>query len=438
MNTDEIVRQLVRERPGKDFVTFDYDRQAVPVGPDVVKSSGISAAYLVVGSDARIVVNTGTGGEVQHHKRLFDEVSKAPTRYIITTQAHTDHVGGVGYFREPGTEYVAQANNPECQHLDARLAGLRRRFGAPWFAKVRESSRRLGELTAQLDDIAPMTTPVRSDLGRLQDRPDPDILFDDELEVKIEGVVLQLLSTPGGETTDSCLVWHAESGTCFIGNMLGPLFPHFPNFNTLRGDRYRDPARYLTSVERLRALNAETLLTGRGTPVIGRDLIHAMLGRLHDAVEYVYETTLAKINEGLDLAEIMRSVQLPDSLYVGQGYGRVTWAVRAIWESQVGWFRQRSTLELYPPDDTDVRQTLAALAGSTRVAEQARRALDEGRPLSAIGLAEAALLDDPANSAASAVMLDAHRALLEDDHARNNFWLSGWLESRISEHGPAS
>jgi len=28
MNTDEIVRQLVRERPGKDFVTFDYDQAA--------------------------------------------------------------------------------------------------------------------------------------------------------------------------------------------------------------------------------------------------------------------------------------------------------------------------------------------------------------------------------------------------------------------------
>jgi len=437
MNTDEIVRQLVRERPGKDFVVFDYDRKAVPVGPNIVKSSGISAAYLIVGRDARIVINTGTGGEVQHHKRLFDEVSTTPTRYIITTQAHTDHVGGVGYFREQGTEYIAQANNPECQHLDAQLAGLRRRFGAPWFGKVRESARRLGELTAELDAAEPASTPVRADLGRLQDRPVPDILFDDALAVSIEGVDLQLLSTPGGETTDSCLVWHAESATCFVGNMLGPLFPHFPNFNTLRGDRYRDPARYLTSVKRLRALGAETLLTGRGTPVVGRDLIDAVLGRLHDAVEYVYETTMAKINDGQDLADIMRTVHLPDSLYVGQGYGRVTWGVRAIWESQVGWFRQRSTLELYPPDDTDLRRSLVALAGSDKVAEQARRAVDEGQPLLAIGLAEVALLDDPTGTVATEVMRDAHLALL-DDHARQNLWLSGWLESRIADYGATS
>lgn len=435
MDADELVRQLVRERPGKNFVTFDYDRQAVPVGPHMVKSSGISAAYLIWGRDARIVINTGTGGEVQHHKRLFDEVSNAPTRYIVTTQAHTDHVGGVGYLREAGTEYIAQADNPECQLLDARLAGLRRRFGAPWFAKVRESSRRLGELTAQLDDAVPASTPVRADLGRLQDRPVPDILFDDELEVGIDGVDLRLLSTPGGETTDSCLVWHPESATCFAGNMLGPLFPHFPNFNTLRGDRYRNPARYLTSVQRLRSLGAEKLLTGRGTPVTGRELIDAALGRLHDAVEYVYETTLAKINDGEDLAEIMRTVELPDSLYVGQGYGRVTWAVRAIWESQVGWFRQRSTLELYPPDDTVVLRALAALAGGGNVVRQARRALDAGEPLTAIGLAEAALLADPTQSMAADVRRDAHRMLLDDDHAKDNFWLSGWLESQLGVAG---
>jgi alkyl sulfatase BDS1-like metallo-beta-lactamase superfamily hydrolase len=430
MNTDETVRRLVQERPGKDFVTFDYDRDAVPVGPDMYKSSGISAAYVIAGRDERIVVNTGTGGEVAHHKRLFDRVSTGPTRYIVTTQAHTDHVGGVAYFRDPGTEYIAQANNPECQRLDAQLAGLRQRFGAPWFAKVRESARRLGDLEPP-DEVA--AEPVRADLGRLQDRPTPDILFDDSLHIEAGGIELDLLSTPGGETTDSCLVWHAASATVFAGNLLGPLFPHFPNFNTLRGDRYRDPARYLTSVQRLRTLSAETLLTGRGTPVVGGELINAVLGRLHDAVEYVYETTLAAINDGQDLAEIMRTVHLPDSLYVGQGYGRVTWGVRAIWESQVGWFRQLSTTELYPPDDTEVRRTLAELAGGGAVVEQARKALDDGRPVDAIGLGEVALLLDASDAAAADVLRDAHRVLLEREDARDNLWLTGWLESRISE-----
>jgi glyoxylase-like metal-dependent hydrolase (beta-lactamase superfamily II) len=435
MDTDEIVQRLVRERPGKDFLTFDYDTKAVPVGPGMYKSSGISASYMIVGRDERIVVNTGTGGEARHHKRLFDEISTAPTLYIVTTQAHTDHVGGVAHFRESGTEYIAQANNAEFQRLDAQLAGLRRRFGAPWFSKIRESARRLGEIDAEHSAAASSAAPgERVDLGPLQDRPVPDTTFDDHLQVSVAGVELELLSTPGGETIDSCIVWHADSSTCLIGNLLGPLFPHFPNFNTLRGDRYRDPARYLTSLNRLRALEADTILTGRGTPLTGRATLDAVLGRLHDAVEYVYETTMAAITDGQDLAEIMATVRLPDSLYVGQAYGRVTWAVRAIWESNVGWFRQRSTTELYPPDNSAVQRTLVALAGSDQVAAQAREEFNHRRPLTAIGLAEAVLLQDATHPGAREVLRDAHILLLKED-GHDNFWFDGWLQAQITELG---
>jgi len=48
------------------------------------------------------------GWEAPHHKRLFDAILPGPTPYIITTQGHVDHVGGVALFREPGTRYVAQ------------------------------------------------------------------------------------------------------------------------------------------------------------------------------------------------------------------------------------------------------------------------------------------------------------------------------------------
>jgi hypothetical protein len=63
--------------------------------------------------------------------------------------------------------------------------------------------------------------------------------------------------------------------------------------------------------------------------------------------------------------------------------------------------------------------------------------VDEGQPLLAIGLAEVALLDDPTGTVATEVMRDAHLALL-DDHARQNLWLSGWLESRIADYGATS
>ena len=43
---------------------------------------------------SRVIVNTGMGYEAPHHKRVFDAVRPGPTPYVMTTQAHVDHVGG--------------------------------------------------------------------------------------------------------------------------------------------------------------------------------------------------------------------------------------------------------------------------------------------------------------------------------------------------------
>jgi len=39
-----------------------------------------------------------------------------------------------------------------------------------------------------------------------------------------------------------------------LSNLFGPLFPHFPNFNTLRGDKYRFPVPYMKNSGRSRLL----------------------------------------------------------------------------------------------------------------------------------------------------------------------------------------
>ena len=48
-------------------------------------------------------------------------VTTAPTRYIILTQSHTDHIGGVDTFREDGTQLIAQASIGICQADDERI-----------------------------------------------------------------------------------------------------------------------------------------------------------------------------------------------------------------------------------------------------------------------------------------------------------------------------
>jgi glyoxylase-like metal-dependent hydrolase (beta-lactamase superfamily II) len=418
------VDRLIDERPGKELLTPAYDDAAHPVAsdPPIYRSGGTTASYCMLTETSRVIVNTGMGFEAPHHKRLFDAVRAGPTPYIITTQAHVDHVGGVQLFRAPGTVYVAQANNPACQADDARIQELRIRTASIWFDISGTVARRIH---AENPGV-PM----------VQDRPAPDLMFTDRLALTIDGLRVELIAATG-ETTDSLIVWLPDARTALISNLLGPLFPHFPNLNTIRGDKYRFVEPYLRSVRTLRELQPERLITGRHEPIIGAGLIDASLERLHDAVDWVHRETLAGMNAGVDVWTLMRDIKLPAHLRVGQGYGKVPWAVRTIWESYVGWFKLQSTTELHPDEHRAAIAELVDAAGTDVTLERARRALDRGDAVVALHLAEAVLACAGADGdvddarAANALLLDAHHFLLE--HGGDvSFWEDGWLRHQIA------
>ncbi len=417
MTIDDEVNRLIDERPGKELLVPRYDDPAHRVTEFLYRSGGTTAAYCLLTDRSRIIVNTGMGYEAPHHRRVFDAVRPGPTPYVMTTQAHVDHVGGVRLFREPDTVYVAQEHNLACQADDARISRFRFRTAGIWFDMTgRDAIRIAGE---------------NPGVSMGQDTPTPDLTFDDHLDLDVDGMRLQLIAAVG-ETIDSMVVWLPEHKVALISNLLGPLFPHFPNLNTLRGDRYRFVEPYLQSVRRLRELRPEMLVTGRHEPIVGADLIDASLARLHDAVDWVHRETLDGINAGADLWHLMREIQLPTRLRVGQGYGKVPWAVRTIWESHVGWFKLRSTSELYPDQQLDARALLAQALGLDTALDHARRALGRGDVVVAVLLAESVLAVDPDHRDAAHLMALAHREML-DSGGDVNFWESGWIESEMKE-----
>jgi alkyl sulfatase BDS1-like metallo-beta-lactamase superfamily hydrolase len=411
------VDRLIDERPGQELLTPAYDDPAYRITDYLYRSGGTTAAYMLVTEAGRVIVNTGMGYEAPHHKRVFDAVCPGPTPYVVTTQAHVDHVGGVGLFKEPGTRYVAQANNRACQHDDERIADLRLRTAAIWFDV---SGRRAREIAAENPGVS-----------MRQDKPVPDVTFDRRLGLRVGDVDLELIATPGGETIDSCVVWLPQHGACLISNLVGPLFPHFPNLNTLRGDRYRLVEPYLAAIRTVRELRPSLLVTGRYQPIEGRELIDGALARLHDAVDYIHRQTLAGMNEGKDVSTLMREIRLPAELRVGEGYGTVAWGVRTIWETYVGWFTLRSTTELYPVDPAAAWTELVDLVGADAVVTRARAKLAAAEPVVAIHLAEAVLRHQPGHVGAIDVMIDAHRALL-DGGGDISFWESGWLRDQVA------
>jgi alkyl sulfatase BDS1-like metallo-beta-lactamase superfamily hydrolase len=417
MSIQDEVDRLIDERPGRELLQPDYDEKAVPVADGIYRSAGTSASYMIVTDAGRLIVNTGMGWEAPHHKHLFDAVCPGPTRYIFTTQGHVDHVGGVSLFREPETRYVAQANNAACQADDARLPQFRAGTALTWFP----------HLPARIREFAGRYPGV----SKGQDRPTPDVTFEQRLRLAMGGLELELIAMPGGETIDSMAVWLPERRVAILSNLFGPLFPHFPNFNTLRGDKYRFPVPYLENARRVRSLGAQTLITGRGLPIVGAELIDACLGRLHDAVDHVHRETLAGMNAGKDLYTLMREVALPPHLRVGQGYGKLAWGVRTIWEAYTGWFQRRSSAELYASDPRRADAELVRLAGTGPVLERAQVLLEGGDAPTAIRLAEAVLDVESDSRQAAGLMMRAHEALLASG-GDVSFWENGWLVDQLA------
>jgi len=409
---------LYRSRPTGFDIQPASQPEARPINDFIYLSEGLSNSYLITTSEGRVVVNTGMGFEAPIHKRNYDAVDDSPVRYILLTQGHVDHVGGVDLMREEGTKLVAHANNLAHQADDARIASFRASRSAFAFA----------------DAIARAWKFIQEQAGgsiHPQSRPTPDITFDVRHELALGELRMELIWTPGGETTDSMVIWLPQHGICFTGNLFSALFGHFPNLVTVRGDRYREALRFIESLETVLALGPELLLTGHHGPVAGKETIREELTRLRDAVRYVHDQTVRGMNLGKDVHTLMEEIQLPPELEVGQGYGKVSWSVRAIWENYAGWFHHRSTTELFAVPAESVHADLVDLAGGAEpVAARASERLASGQPLHAIHLAEAALDASPSNRAALAVMIRAHEQL---EGESENFWLTQWLRKQLAD-----
>lgn len=406
---------LYRSRPGG----FDIQPASMPAARKLrdflYLSEGLSSSYLVVTEAGRVVINTGMGFEAPVHKRNYDAVDDGPVRTILLTQAHVDHVGGVDLFSEPGTEIIAHEGNTAYQREDALLRRVR--AGRSSFAFA-EAIAKAGWFSKESGLAA-----------AAQAQPTPTITFSDRYEFTLGGLDFELLHVPGGETTESMVVWLPQHRICFAGNMFSALFGHVPNLVTIRGDRYRDPLVFIDSLERVLGLEPELLLVGHGPPIEGADVIRRELEHLRDAVRFLHDETVKRMNDGVDVWTAMGEVELPESLEIGEGYGKVSWCVRAIYENYLGWFQHQSTTELYPVPAKGVHGDLVDLLGPAPIVARARERLDGGEPVEAIHLAEIVLNADPNEPSALDVSIAAHERLASESE---NFWLLSWLRREIA------
>lgn len=404
-----------RERPGASDLSAATDTPAQALGDGVWMSPGVSNSYAVATDDGRVIVNSGLVFEGPLHRKAFADVA-GPTRAIVVTQGHADHWGGVNTLRDADTQVVMHRNYRYWRDDNTLLMGYR----------VPKTSFAFGKFSDAVLEHFKTIDPATIDFSF----PEPTTTFDQRHTLTVGGRTFELAWTPGGETTDALVVWLPEDRILFTGNLFGPLFGHVPNLMTIRGDRYRDPILYIESLNTVLNYGPRRLITGHFTPIEGADRIAEEVTAMRDGMQAVHDRTAELMNSGADIHTAMRDVKVPEHLDIGEGYGKTSWNVRAIWEMYTGWFRHRSTTELYgvPPDS--VAADVVSAAGADVLVDAARAHLTAGRPVQAIHLSDLILAAQPLHAGARAAAADAHEALLANT---DNFWEKAWLTKSINE-----
>ena len=389
----------------------DNQTEAVAITDYIFMAKDISNAYLVTTADGDVLINTGfMGPNADRNKALFAPHRTGPLRKIILTQSHADHYGGVPVLRDAETQIVAERRFVDTWNYFDRLAPyLGRRSGKLWASLTRRGG--------------PPPAPPKVI---------PDIVVDDQYAFEQGGRRFEAISTPGGESLCAMVVWMPKERVVFTGNLFGPVFMSMPNFTTVRGDKPRLIERFLRSLEKVRDLGTDLLITGHGEPVHGAAKIRADLDKLHAAVSYVNDATIAGMNAGKDVHTLMREITLPDDLKIGEFHGKVAWTVRAVWEENSGWFHYDSTTSLYGVPRSSINADLTELAGgASKLAARARQRLDADQPLEAIHLLDVALGAEPDNAEALTVKKDALGRLLALSGG-SNLSETMWLKSEIA------
>ena len=391
-----------------------YEKKVYQVGESVYSAVGWNIANIVMieGDDGIILVDAGlaphTSAQVLQE---FAKITDKPIVAVIYSHFHHDHIDGikglVSAEQVARGEVLIYAHRTLMHNLVDESSTLGPILGAR--AGYSFGFHLDGADVAQMNaGIGPLPTG-----GRPGSFIAPTNLVDDQLQVTISGVPMEIIHVPS-EAPDELVVWLPEQKILIDTEAIQG--PAFPNMHSLRGTKFRDPVRWVDSIDRLRRLQPEYLVPTHGQPVYGAEKSEEVLRMTRDGIQYVHDQTVRNMNKGLTPDELVQTVRLPPHLenyapYLRQYYGTVKQAVRQIYVGYLGWF-EGDPVDLDPIPEKDKAQRLIALMGGRdRVFDVAAQSAAAGDAQWAAELTTMLLRVDRDDQAARTLKTESFRTL---------------------------
>jgi alkyl sulfatase BDS1-like metallo-beta-lactamase superfamily hydrolase len=358
-------------------------------GPDLVRATGaveeIAGGVLFAHAFANVTaIRTTAGlllvdtGNFRARERTFATVrawDAAPLAAAVYTHGHVDHACGLPPF-------LAEARARDWPR--PRIIG--HRAVAARFDRYRATAPYNALINARQFSIPP-AWPTDYDY--------PDSVYDGTHRLDVGDVTLELTHARG-ETDDHTWIWWPARRILFTGDLFFWVAPNAGNPQKVQ----RYAAEWAVALRAMAARDADLLVPGHGVPIVGAERVRAALADTAEWLEVLVHETVARMNAGATLEEVLADVRPPahlrDRPYLQPVYDEPEFVVRNIWRLYGGWWDGVAS-HLKPAPHAAVAAEVAALAGG--VASLVARA----RALAAAGeLALAGHLVDWAAAAAPA------------------------------------
>ena len=303
--------------------------------------------------DGLVLVDTGSPPLAGHVHRSLRSWSADPLHTAVFSHGHIDHVFGVAPFEE---EAAAQG------------------WAAPTVVAHEAMPARFDRyvLTAGYNEVVNRRQFGLDDLTWPRSYRYPDVTYRSCMSLQVGSLELHLTHCRG-ETDDHTFTWVPSRKVLCCGDLFIWASPHAGNPQKVQ----RYPREWAVGLRAMAALGAELMLPGHGVPLSGAERIAQALTETAELLEHLHDETVAMMNAGARLDEIIHTVRAPAHLlerpYLRPVYDEPEFVVRNTWRLYGGWW-DGDPASLKPAPAAVLASEVASLAGGA--ARLADRALD--------------------------------------------------------------
>ena len=361
--------------------------QLSEIGDGIAMVEAFSHCILFKTDDGLVAFDTSSvnGGE-----RVVSAIrgwSKERFNSLIYTHGHIDHVGGCGFFMEDATNNRHDVPNV-IGHKN--VSGRFDRYNKTSGYNLAINQRQFGQFSRRGYDIAD------GHIFLNPKSPKPNLTYSDQLELTIGGTEIELKHAKG-ETDDHTWAWIPKHKAICAGDFFIWNFPNAGNPQKVQ----RFPVEWATALRAMSRQDAELFLPAHGLPIEGKERIRRVLNEVADALEFLVEETVQRMNEGARLDEIIHEIKIDPAIlekpYLRPTYDEPEFVIRNIWRLYGGWWDGNPSRLKPAPDGTLARELANLAGGALKMAERAQELIESDIRL-ACHLVEMAAQAAPSNT----------------------------------------